>query len=82
MRRALVAKHHAPGTFGFAAGLAFEQEGDAAGKQGDLGILPGDDIAQLFDGAGQVGDLFFEFFHGAWLAPGRAQVLRGQLRPS
>ena len=76
MRRAFVAHDHAAGAFGLAAGFAFEQKRDAAGQEGDFLILTGDHVAEVFDGADQVGDLFFKFFHAAWLAPGRGRVKR------
>lgn len=63
MRRAFVAKDRAAGQRGFAFGFALHQHGNLPGETVDLGLLTGDDVAQVIDVAGQVGDFFFELFH-------------------
>lgn len=64
MRRAFVAHDHTAAAIGLAAGFAFQQHLHTAGQQGDFAVLTGDNVAEFLDGACQVGDLFFEFFHG------------------
>lgn len=76
MRRPFIPQNHPTGAFGFAAGFAFEQQGDAAGQEGDFLILTGDHVAEVFDDADQVGDLFFKLFHEVWLAPAGGRVKR------
>ena len=63
MRWAFVAEDHAAGAFGFAGGFAFHEHVHPAGQHGDFRILAGDDLGEVIDGAGQVGDLGFELFH-------------------
>lgn len=45
-----------------AVNLSLNQQHHAAGQQGDLAFLPGDDIGQILDRAGQVGDAFFDVY--------------------
>ena len=65
MRRAFVAHDHTTAAVLLAAGFAFHQHLHAAGQEGDFSVLTGDHVAEVFDRAGEVGDLFFEFFHKA-----------------
>jgi hypothetical protein len=63
MRWALIAQNDASGAFLLAGGFAFHQHLDPACEHINLVLLSGDNIAQLFDAAGQVGDTFFEVLH-------------------
>ena len=45
-----------------AVNLSLNQQHHAAGQQGDFPFLPGDDIRQILDRAGQVGDAFFDVY--------------------
>lgn len=74
MRRSLVANHHSASARSLAFSFALHQHVHAAGQRCDFGLLPCDDIAQVFDGAGQMGDLFFELFHKGGSSTGFAYL--------
>jgi hypothetical protein len=59
MRRAFVAHNDTTAARGLAFPFALHQHMHAAVQGRDLGFLTGDNIAQVFDGADQMGDLFF-----------------------
>ncbi len=63
-------------TLGFAA----HQHLDPAGKYGNFRILPRDCIGHIIKCTGQVGDLFFEAFHSAFVARARHRVKRARVR--
>ncbi|RKT30963.1 histidyl-tRNA synthetase [Roseovarius halotolerans] len=74
MGRALVAKGNAAALIDLARGLALEQQLHAARHQGEFTLLAGNDLGKIVDDAGEVGDLFFNGFHGVDLAgPGRGR---------
>lgn len=64
MGRAFVAQNDTACGFVLAIGLAFEQHLHTPCQKGDVFVLAGDHLGEVIDGAGQVGDLSFEFFHG------------------
>ena len=76
MRGSLIAQRDRAAQIGLALGLAAHQHLDPAGQRRDFAILPRDGIGQVIDGAGEVGDLFFELFHRAGLARGARRVKR------
>ena len=57
MRRAFVADQDRA-VARLAPGLAFHQDRDAGGQARDLGLLAGDGVGQVVDGADQVGEAF------------------------
>ena len=63
MGRAFVAKDDPAGAFGLAGGFAFQEHLHTARQEVDFLVLTGDDLGEVIDGASQVGDLGFEFFH-------------------
>ena len=65
MRRAFIAQCDAATLILFALGLALKQQLHTARQQCDFAFLTGDNLGQVIDGAGQMGDLFFKGFHGA-----------------
>jgi len=78
---ALVAQGGLGAGVGFAVGLAFDQRPDAAGHRVEGFCLLGDNIGQILDRAGEVGDFFFEmrgvFGHGPTMARRRPGVNAG-----
>ena len=60
MRRSLVGDGDFAAGRDLAFGLAFDQRQHPAREQVDGAAVPGDDVRQVLDHAGQVGDLFFE----------------------
>jgi len=73
VRRALVGQGNGSG-LGLALGLAFHHEPDPGLEPGDLARLRGDDLGELVDGAGEVGEAFLdpgEIFHGGPIAQTR-----------
>ncbi len=65
MRWPFVAQHHASATVLLPVCFPFQQKLNAARQKRDLLVLTGNHVGHLLDHAGQVGDLFFEFFHVA-----------------
>ncbi len=63
MRRTLVAKDMRAAPSLFASGFTFHQHPHPRAQTGNLVVLRGDNVAQLFDGAGEMGDLFFQSLH-------------------
>ena len=59
-RRALIGQRDRAAGVGFTLRLALHQEAEAAAEDVDLARLAGDNLREVFDRAGQVGDLFFE----------------------
>lgn len=60
MRRALIGQGNRAASVKFAPRLAFHQHRQSARDKRQRGFLPGDHIRQVFDGARQMGDLFFK----------------------
>lgn len=60
MRRAFVAKDHPARAARFALGFSLHQHLHPMGHSGQFDILTGNDIRQLFDLFGQMGDGFFQ----------------------
>lgn len=63
----LVADDNAAAFCGFAFSFALHQHVHAAVQPGDLRGLLRNDLRQFFDGAGQMGELFFDLLHGGLL---------------
>lgn len=82
VRRLFVAKQDMAAGIGFPLGLALHQKVDTARQHGDFRLLAGDDIRQILNRAGEIGDMFFQFPHageirrrggaGQWRNPGLA----------
>lgn len=63
MGRAFVGDDLGAGDIGLGLGGTFKQQGDAAVQPVDLGRLPGHDLGQILDRAGQLGHHLFQFLH-------------------
>jgi hypothetical protein len=64
MRRTLISDEDTAAFGGLSFCLSFHQSGDACGEQRDIPFLPGHDIGQVLDGAGQMGNLFLKACDG------------------
>lgn len=60
MGGALIGGGGIAGIPGLPVDLALDQQRHAPGQQRNVPLLPGHDIGQILDHAGQVGDAFFE----------------------
>ena len=60
MGRALVCQNDAAAFSGFAFRLALHQSRDTGGQERDVPFLPGHDVGQVLDGAGEVRGLFLQ----------------------
>lgn len=72
MGRALVRQKDAAVFGRFTFGLPLDQAGDSGRHDRQVLLLPGDDVRQVLDGAGQVGDLFLKagyVIHDHQIAP-------------
>ena len=65
MRWRLIAQGDAAALILFALGLALQQQLHPVCQKGDLALLAGDNLGQVIDGPGQVGNLFFKGVHVA-----------------
>lgn len=72
MRRTFVPDHDTARGLRVAFPLALHQHDNPARERGNLRLLTGHHIRQLLDRAGQMRNLFFEFFHGLRVARARA----------
>jgi len=63
MGRSFVAGDYATATFCCARGFAFHEHLNPACERVERAFLTGDNIRHVFDGAGQMRDLFFKFLH-------------------
>lgn len=59
MRRALIGQGHGAAGVKLAPGFSLHQHGDALLRKAEISLLLSYDIRQLFNCAGQMGDLFF-----------------------
>lgn len=82
MRRPLVGEGELRARIRRPFGLTLGQAAQAQGQQVDLVGLRAHDVRQIIDGAGQVGDLFFEAVtHGGRMRPVGARVNLAARRP-
>lgn len=83
MGRAFIPQHNRAATCCLPLPFALHQHMHTAVQRHDLAFLTRDNLAEVFDHAGEVSDLFFEVFHALRLSTARAGLNRGQrLAPS
>ena len=68
MRGAFVAQRHAAALACVPLSFALHQHVDPAVQRYDFSFLPRYDIRQIVDDTGQMGNLFFKFFHSRALS--------------
>ena len=81
MGRAFVTYDHPTPHGGLPLAFALHQHMHPAVQRGDFRFLTGNHIRKIVDDAGQMGDLFFEFFHTPPLTTGWGGRKGGGLFP-
>ncbi len=77
MGRAFVAKNDSAAFGGLAFGLSLDQPGHAGGQQGDIALLPGNDIGQVLDRSVEVRNLFLkvrDVIHAPQIDPAAPEI--------